>query len=203
MKNYSHCDCLFKKFQQLYIDSRNRFICGSSRNVENNNLRIPMLFSKYALKAKWLYFNTFTDNKVPDEKVSVDLLAAINPLLAALPFARNNDNVLPCSDNLLNYARIDVVPDLTFVEAPKVSNIEKSYRKKVSEYMDNIDTAEQMLLYLYDYSNEYYPVCLGLYKVLSIMRAEPSKITTSHGRETIRKIYDVFYQMKISSKNKN
>lgn len=44
-----------------------------------------MLFSKYALKAKWLYFSKFTDNQVPDEKISIDLLSAINPLLAVLP----------------------------------------------------------------------------------------------------------------------
>ena len=85
LSRYRSCDCLFKKFQQLYIDSRNRFICNSSRNIENNNLRIPMLFSKYALKAKWLYFSKFTDNQVPDEKISIDLLSAINPLLAVLP----------------------------------------------------------------------------------------------------------------------
>ena len=63
LSNYSGCDCLFKKFQQLYIDSRNRFICGSSHNIEHDNLRIPMLFSKYALKAKWMYFNRFNNNE--------------------------------------------------------------------------------------------------------------------------------------------
>ena len=81
------CDCLFKKFHMLYLDFRNRFICNSSHNVENNNMRIPMLFSKNALKAKWMYFDLFTGNAIPDEKISIDLLNAINPLLACLPFA--------------------------------------------------------------------------------------------------------------------
>ncbi len=196
--NYRGCDCLFKKFQQLYIDSRNRFICGSSHNVENNNMRIPMLFSKYALKAKWMYFNRFTDNKVPDEKISIDLLTAINPLLAVLPFAKNNDNVLPAKENLLNPAKLGVEPDTTFVAGPKAVNVENSYRNKVIEYMDDLDIAKQMLLHIYDYSREYYPVCLGLYKVISLMQTEPSDAKSGHGRETIRKIYDVYYQIRIA-----
>ena len=60
--------------------------------------------------------------------------------------------------------------------------------------MDNIEIAEKMLLHIYDYSPLYYPVCLGLYKVLSIFREDPSELKTVHGRETIRKIYDAYYQ---------
>lgn len=201
LHNYDGCECLFKKFQQMYIDYRNRFICGSSHNVENNNLRIPMLFSKYALKAKWMYFNKFENNQIPDEKISVDLLTALNPLLAVLPFAKSNDNVIPAPENLLNPSRIEIIPDTTFVPGPKVNNAENSYREKVAEYMDDLEIAEQMLLHIYDYSKEYYPVCLGLHKVISLMKDDPSTAKSGHGRETIRKIYDVYYQMRITERS--
>lgn len=197
LSNYDSCDCLFKKFQQLYIDSRNRFICGSSHNIENNNLRIPMLFSKYALKAKWLYFNKFTNNEVPDEKVSLDLIAAINPLLAVLPFAQNNDNVIPKADNLLNPTNVRILPDNSYMKAPITEKLPNLYKEKVIEYIDNLDIALQMLLHIYDYSKEYYPVCLALYKVIMLLKEQPSEIKTSHARETIRKIYDIYYEIRI------
>lgn len=54
-----------------------------------------------------------------------------------------------------------------------------------------------MLLHIWDYSKEYAPVCLGMYKVLTLLRAEPSEIKTGHARETIRKIYDIFYQIRL------
>lgn len=203
LSRYSSCDCLFKKFQLLYVDSRNRFICNSSHNIENNNLRIPMLFSKYAMKAKWLYFNKFKNNQVPDEKVSIDLLNAINPLLAALPFAANNDDVLPKPENLLNPVESSIVPDNTLVPGPKVRNAENIYKDKVIEYIDNLDVVEKMLLHIWDYSKDYYPVCLGMHKVLTLLRAEPSEIKTTHGRETIRKIYDIYYQIRLVEQSNN
>lgn len=203
LNNYKYCDCLFKKFHLLYVDFRNRFNFGSAHNIENNNMRIPMLFSKYALKAKWMYFNKFTDNNVPDEKVSVDVLTAINPLMAILPFAKNNDNVLPKPENLLNPAKITIVPDHTIVSAPAAEPpVTNPYRKKVTAYIENLETAEQMLLHIYDYSDEYYSVCLGLYTVLQLLKSQPSEIKTGHARETIRKIYDIYYQIRIIEQEK-
>lgn len=203
LSRYTSCDCLFKKFQLLYVDSRNRFICNSSRNIENNNLRIPMLFSKYAMKAKWLYFNKFANNAVPDEKVSVDLLSAINPMLAALPFAANNDDVLPKAENLLNPVAGKVVPDNTIVPGPKVRNAPDIYKDKVIEYIDDLDVVEKMLLHIFDYSDKFYSVCLGIYKVLTLLRAEPSEIKTGHARETIRKVYDIYYQIRLVEQSNN
>ena len=197
LDNYVSCDCLFKKMQQLYIDSRNRFICGSARNLENNNLRIPMLFTKNALKAKWMYFNRFPDNQVPDEKISLDLVAAINPLIASLPFASNNDNVISKPENLLNPVSVNIQPNVTFKPGPKPNNAEDLYKNKVMEYTDNLEIAEQMLLHIYDYSDEYYPVCLGLYKVISLFKENPDDAKSGHGRETIRKIYDIYYQIRL------
>ena len=84
-----NCDDLFKKFHILYTNFRNRFICSSVRNMEYNNLRVSPLHSKYALKAKWMYFRRFSNNKIPDEKISIDLLTMINPLMAVVPFAAN------------------------------------------------------------------------------------------------------------------
>lgn len=202
LANYSSCNDLFQKFHQLYLDFRNRFIVGSSHIIENNNMRIPMLASKYALRAKWMYFRCFKENRVPDEKISIDLLSAINPLLAALPFASENDNVIPESKNLLNPINVEIKSDNTFVPTSRKTQIETQqlYTFKVIEYMDNLENAEKMLLHIYDYSEKYYPVCLGLFKVLSILKENPDEIKTIRARETIRKIYDIYYQIKLVEK---
>ena len=197
LDNYKTCDCLFKKFQQLYIDFRNRCICGSAHNVENNNMRIPMLFSKYALIAKWMYFNRFSNNEVPDEKISVDLISAINPLMAVMPFAESNNNVLPNKDNLITPIEVTILPDYSAEQAKENKKISNLYTEQVLRYMSDLSIAEQMLLHIYDYSDEYYSVCLGLYKVISEMKKEPAEANTGHARETIRKIYDIYYQIRI------
>ena len=196
LKNYNFCDCLFKKFHMFYLDFRNRLNFGSAHNIENNNFRIPMVASKYALKAKLMYFNKFSNNTVPDEKISVDLISALNPVLSALPFASNNDNVLPKAENLLQPYKLNIEPDFNVTPNPKVENSNGLHKDKANKYMDNIDIAEQMLLHIYDYSDQYYPVCLGLYKVLQLFKSQPDDATSGHGRETIRKIYDIYYQIK-------
>ncbi len=191
---YQH-DCLFKKFHQIYVDFRNRFICGSAHNIEHNNFRIPMLFSKNALKAKWMYFSNFSNNTIPDEKISIDLLSLINPMLALLPFASENDDVIPRKDNLLNPVTLKIEPDNTIHDSPKVKNESSSYISKVTRYMDNIEISEEMLLHILDYSESYYPVCLGLFCVLERFKNQPEDLKSSHGRETIRKIYDLYYEI--------
>lgn len=202
LNNYT-VDCLFKKFQALYVDSRNRFICNSSHNVENNNMRIPMLFSKNALKAKWLYFGLFNNNEIPKEKVSIDLLNAINPILACLPFTANNDDVIPAAEQLLNPCIINIQPDIETRPGPTVKKLNNLYKDKVINYIDNLDVLEQMILQIYDYSAEYYSVCLALYKMLEILREQPEEIKSVHTRETIRKVYDVFYQIQIINEKGN
>jgi len=196
------CDCLFKKFHLLYGDSRNRYICGSARNIERNNLRIPVVFSKYALKAKWRYFQQFHDNAVPDEKISLDLTAAINPLLAILPYASNNDDVIPPREHLLNPVRVNIIPDNTYDKQLRRPDNSETYRLKVLDYMDDLEIAKQMLLHLYDYSKEYEPVCLGLHKVLREMEESPADAKTGHAREQLRKIYDAYYQMQFCVEEK-
>ncbi len=196
LDNYT-VDCLFKKFQALYVDSRNRFICNSSHNVENNNMRIPMLFSQNALKAKWLYFSLFKDNEVPKEKVSIDLLNAINPLIASMPYAETNNDVMPSAEQLLNPVNIKIAPDMSTRPGPSAVKVGELYRDKVIKYIDDLEVFQQMILQIYDYSERYYPVCLALYKLLSILEDCPSEIKSAHTRETIRKVYDLFYQIKI------
>ena len=127
----------------------------------------------------------------------------INPLLAALPFAANNDDVLPKAENLLNPVKSRVVPDNTIVSGPKVRNTPGIYKDKVIEYIDDLDVVEKMLLHIWDYSKDYYPVCLGMHKVLTLLRADPSEIKTTHGRETIRKIYDIYYQIRLVEQSNN
>ncbi len=86
-----------------------------------------MVPSKDALKAKWMYFSRFSDNKIPDEKISLDLIEAINPLIASLPFASNNDNVISEPENLLNPVKVKIEPDNTFKPGPKPINNPDSY----------------------------------------------------------------------------
>lgn len=195
-----YCNDLFKKFHVLYTNYRNRFICSSSRNIEFDNLRVSPLHSKYALKAKWMYFNRFENNNVPDEKISIDLLELINPLLASIPFADNNDDVIPKPENLLCSIKVDIRPDYEVKPSRPLAdriNEDDLYRTKVKKYMSDLSVAEQMLLQIYDYSHEYEPVCLGLYRVLREFREKLDDLNSGHGMEQIRKIYDVYYQMKM------
>ncbi len=195
LKRYNHCDCLFKKNHLLYTDTRNRFICNSSHNVENNNLRIPMLFSRYALKAKWMYFNLFSNNRIPPEKVSIDLIDSINNIMGALPFAEDNNDVIPDEKILLNHSKVKIIPDKSSENLPTPNNKDNLYKDQVIKYIDNLDTAKQMLLSILDYSEKYRTVCFGLYTVIRNFETNPSELRTSHGRETIRKIYDIYFQI--------
>ena len=195
-----NCNDLFKKFHVLYINYRNRMNFGNAHNIEYDNLRVSPLHSKYALKAKWMYFRRFDNNRIPDEKISVDLLTMINPLLAAVPFAANNDDVIPPKENLLWQVNANIKPDFSSKPSePLAEGVppEKLYRNKVVEYMSDLSKAEQMLLQIYDYSHEYEPVCLGLYRVLREFHEKPEDLKSGHGMEQIRKIYDVYYQMKM------
>lgn len=197
LEGYS-CNDLFQKFHVLYINYRNRMNFGNAHNIEYNNFRVSPLHSKYALKAKWMYFRRFSNNKIPDEKISIDLLTMINPLMAVVPFAANNDDVIPPKENLLWKINVDIKPDSeTKSSKPLDEKVEpeKLYRTKVVEYMSDLSVAEQMLLQIYDYSHEYEPVCLGLYRVLREFKDSPEDLRSGHGMEQIRKIYDVYYQM--------
>lgn len=199
-----NCDDLFKKFHVLYTNYRNRFICSSVRNMEYDNLRVSPLHSKYALRAKWMYFRRFDNNKIPDEKISIDLLTLINPLLATVPFAANNDDVIPPKENLLWNITANIEPDFGSRPSERLGKKiapEKLYKSKVVEYMSNLSVAEQMILQIYDYSHEYEPVCLGLHRVLREFRDKPEDLRSGHGMEQIRKIYDVYYQMKMCVKD--
>ena len=71
------------------------------------------------------------------------------------------------------------------------------YKDKVIKYMRDLTPVKQMILQIYDYSVEYYPVCLALHKMIGIVEKDDSELTTSHTRETIRKVYDLFYQIQI------
>lgn len=201
-----NCNDLFKKFHVLYVNYRNRMNFGNAHNVEYDNFRASPLHSKYALKAKWMYFRRFDNNKIPDEKISVDLLTMINPLMATVPFAANNDDVIPSKENLLWNINADIKPDFSSKPSELLGERiapEKLYKNKVITYMSDLSVAEQMLLQIYDYSHEYKPVCLGLYRVLREFRDSPEDLKSGHGMEQIRKIYDVYYQMSLCQPDKS
>ncbi len=189
---------LFKKFHVFYTLFRNRFICGSSHNIEYDNIRVTPLHSKYALKAKWMYFNKFLNNSVPDEKISLDLLSLINPLMTMIPFASENDDVISRSENLLSNFYLEVKPDQSVKVADQTfSNIDTSdsYKSKVKNTLQDLSIARQMILHIYDYSIEYHNVCLCLFKVLNELERHKDILNSSHGMEQIRKIYDVYFQI--------
>ena len=194
-----NCNDLFKKMHILYLNYRNRFICNSSHNIEYNNFRATSLHSKYALKAKWLYFNTFDKNKIPTEKVSIDILTILNPLLAILPFSDENNDVVPPKNILLNPVYFNTknykVNTINVKESPYVS-----YRESVIKILEDFNLVKQMLLSIYDYSAEYYNVCMGLYKVLEELILEKRSIKNTKCKDLVRKIFDLSFQIDIVTK---
>lgn len=202
LDRYTNCGCLFQKMHMVYNEYRNRLNFGSTHVSEHNNFRIPLAFSKYALLAKMMYFSKYTNNEIPNEKVSFDILNELNPLMTALPFASNNDDVIPKCEELINGTRIKVIPDNSIADNPKIKETSNYYCDEYIKLIENIDVAEQMLKQIYEYNNNYYEVCLGLYTVLQIMRENEAELHTSHGRETIKKIYDLFFLVQICRKSK-
>ena len=90
--------------------------------------------------------------------------------------------------------------------ADKIELAEKSkkrtYRKDVSAFMTDISVIESMIAEINAYDKKYYPVCLGLYTVLQKMKGNADEITSRQSRETIRKIYDIYFQIKEISRTK-
>lgn len=201
LDKYTNCKCMFQKMHMAYYEFRNRLNFGSTHVSEHNNFRIPLAFSKYALLAKMMYFSQYNNNEIPKEKISFDILNELNPLMTALPFAPNNDDVLPSNSELINGINIKVIPDNTVVNNPAIKETTQYYCDMYIDLIENIDVAEQMIKQIYEYNNDYYNVCLGLYTVLEIMRENKEELHTSHGRETIKKIYDLFFEIQICRKS--
>jgi len=172
---------LFKKLHILYILSRNRFHFASSRNIINNNQYILPLQSKDILKAKWMYFNTFKNNNIPDEKVAIDLINKLNPILSMISFAKENDNVIPPLEKLLQPIYLDKIDKYIRTTHDNIftDNINQgdSYVSKVKIFMQQINIVQEMLSYIYKYSNEYIYVCAALYKFFDSYKKIMKKLT--------------------------
>ena len=194
------CDCLFKKLHVLYAISRNRFHFGSSRNIFHNNPHVLPLQSKYLLKAKWMYFNKFHDNNIPDEKLSLDLIYKINPILSMVPFSRENDAGLSEKNNLLhpifgrNFEYIEeLIDDTPPIISAKDDGKEK-YIKHVQDWLSNIEIAKYMLDKICVFSKEYEHICTALYKLLLQFQSE-EKCNTGACHNVVRKINDLYFQI--------
>ena len=197
--NEFNADCIFKKLHILYIISRNRFHFGSSRNIFHNNTYALPLQSKYLLKAKWMYFNKFSNNQIPDEKVSFDVLHKLNPLLTILPFAAENDDVIPKPNNLLHPILVRIPYDnSTKNEEPIYSDLHitgDKYVDQVAIYMQNVERAKCMLAHISNKSGEFRDICTAFYKLLNRFENEGKNKGYMY-YNVVRKIYDLYFQLK-------
>lgn len=206
MLNDFNVDCTFKKMHILYTISRNRFHFGSSRHVFNNNPFALPLQSKFLLKAKWMYFNRFHNNEIPDEKVSIDTISEINPLLSTIPFAAENNAVLPKDINLLRplYTRISIDPSAidNNVMMDDVSNEDKPlYRDAYKDFFSNIDMVQQILTIIHDFSPAYRNICVAIFKWLELNRNEPiTGIFAYYYHDLVCKVYFLYFELLIINK---
>ena len=206
---FSWCDDLVKKVNNYYLCFRNR--SHFKNNMPRRGLiRTNVLFSKYALKAKWMYFNRFQNNTVPSEKLSIDLLTMIDPLFSAIPFCRENDNDLPRSEDLLNTCNIKLELDKQIKNVKPLENYgskssEKTYIAKCISYYMDLDLVREMLCHLVDYSVEYRNVAIAYFRLLSEIDKNPlekhSKLIQQRVKSFIINVYNAYYQIAICEGN--
>ena len=199
-------DCTFKKMHILYTISRNRFHFGSSRHVFNNNPYALPLQSKFLLKAKWMYFNRFHNNEIPDEKVSIDTISEINPLLSIIPFAAENNSVIPKDINLLRPLHTKIIIDHNAIDNnvmfDDVIKVDKPlYRQAYTDFFSNIDLVQQILTVIHDFSPAYRNICVAIFKWLESNRNEPiTGIFAYCYYELVCKVYFLYFELLILKK---
>ena len=197
--NEYNCSSLFQKLHTLYVISRNRFHFGSSRNIFHDNPYANPIQSKNILRAKWLYLSKFSNNEKPHEKIAMDLLFKINPLLTLLPFASENNNVLPTNDEVLHplfVEKLSLCKENISNTPPIVSSGvvgDKKYTTHVKEWLQNIEISEYMLKKINEYSKEYTDLCTALYKLLQQFKQHNNDTNTFYN--VVRKINDLYFQI--------
>lgn len=186
---------IFQKLHLLYLLFRNNNHFSAFK-YQNNLLTLNVLHSKWALKAKWLYWSRFGRNDIPPEKVSVDMLNLMNPLIAQIPFAKENDAFLPEISELQQPVKISIEAD--FEQKPyrylnkKAST--QTYSLKARDYIWNIDNALDILKLIEEYDCNYSDLVSELKIYLNKEKIEPSK---NFPFKLINKIFHVGYEIKI------
>jgi hypothetical protein len=124
-----------------------------------------------------MYWSRFGRTEIPPEKVSIDFLNALNPLLAQLPLAAENDPYLPAREDLLQPTAIEVTPDPTIRPYTYVSRAprEKIYSVKAREWMRNLDHARELLDRIEQHHPDYAEVASMLRGLLTEHESEPAK----------------------------
>lgn len=186
---------LYQKLHYFYILFRNN-THFSAFKYQSSLLTLNVLHSKNALIAKWMYWSKFNRNEIPPEKVSIDMINAINPLLAQLPFASENDSVLPVSSDLLQPTTLKVDPDFTISPYKYISErpFIETYSAKARKYTRSLKNARSMLDYIEKHQSAYSEVVGLLRNLLDKIEREQ---TRPFPFRIINKILHVGYEVAI------
>lgn len=190
---------LYRRLQLHYLLFRNNVHFTSFR-YRSNALTLNVLHSAHALRAKWMYWSRFGRTEIPPEKVSIDFLNALNPLLAQLPLAAENDPYLPAREDLLQPTAIEVTPDPTIRPYTYVSRAprEKIYSVKAREWMRNLDHARELLDRIEQHHPDYAEVASMLRGLLTEHESEPAK---PFPFKVVNKIHQVGHEISIVSRS--
>ena len=146
-----------------------------------------------------MYFNKFTNNQIPDEKISFDLISQINPLLSVLPYAAENNDVIPSPNNLLSpiFLKIPYNEKVINKDTSCVSDVPNDdilYTSLVIDFLQNVSISKYMLAKIFEHSNEYEHICVALYKLLERFKQENLNKGFAY-YNVVRKIYDLYFQL--------
>ena len=186
---------LYQKLHLHYLLFRNNTHFAAFR-YRNNLLTLNVLHSKHALRAKWMYWSRFRRDEIPPEKVSIDMLNALNPLLAQLPFSAENDPYLPDPQELLQPTTIRLEPDTTPRPYSYASTkpMGVTYSAKAREWMRDLSHAYEQLDLIERHHPAYAEVATMLRSVLREYEADPTK---AFPHKIVNKIHQVGHEISI------
>jgi hypothetical protein len=191
---------LYRKLHLLYLLFRNNVHFTSFR-YRNNLLTLNVLHSKQALRAKWMYWSRFERNDIPPEKVSIDMLNALNPLVAQVPFASENDPYLPLPEDLLQPTNVELELDTAVKPYTYRSTkpTEVTYSAKAREWMRDLDHAYELLDRIEQYHSDYAEIVSMLRNLLVEHESDPAK---AFPFKVVNKIHHLGHEISIVSRGK-
>lgn len=192
---------LYQRLHVMYLLFRNNNHFTAYR-YQNNFLTLNVLQSKWALKAKWMFWGRYGRNQIPPEKISIDMLNLMNPLLAKIPFARENDSFLPNNEELAQPTRVTIevenaIQPYKFINQKSSS---KTYSQKAKEFIQDLENSRSLLDTIESYHPAYAEVVSKLRALLEKEGLEPAK---SFPYRLVNNIFNVGYEIKIVQESRN